>query len=546
MMKAKRILGVICLLLLLLLAIAIVSDGQGEGQLFATERASCREGTHFGASYAESRNTVESSVYSSPCIHKHWEGVIFPIDGQPGDVRLRGVTLEVHPHFFTCMVRNFTIDATATFTLENSSSIGTGAYTLSFPFSTHALYGDHNLFRDIRISVDGTPIPFEVAMDHRLYELRQYHYGELYYKGRQINLQIHPLITETVDIRSLSPFLVEEGFDMIAYWPMEFAPHEQRVVQVEYTSNSNDFSSCCYEVVAPTHGIEPYHFYFDLSNASYWQDPTNLHILLEDSGSAIWSAVPQLDLERVCSESAIEFWGEDVLLTEDLAIPAEPDVFGVTPRCWPPAKIPRQEFSLKWLGGSSWYTRTEVYGITSTTGVTVENVELPHFLSEVTPTASFTVALNPMELSDPAYFDVFGEGSGYYGYLYQAFVRVPITGHTVTGHDLAITNLGVSDTLIPGQAVTITGVVENRGSFYESDVLASLYVNRRYVKAVAFPGLDSGKAQEIGIGWIVSPTVTYLLEVEIEPIPGEVNRHNNAANIALTNLFYVPIVLKDF
>ena len=105
----------------------------------------------------------------------------------------------------------------------------------------------------------------------------------------------------------------------------------------------------------------------------------------------------------------------------------------------------------------------------------------------------------------------------------QIFVRVPITGHTITGHDLAITNLSISGTLNPGEEATINGIVENVGSFDEDSVLASLYVNWNYVKSASFPGLNSGENQEIEINWIVSPPAVYFLEVEIEPIPGKEN-----------------------
>jgi hypothetical protein len=473
--------------------------------------------------------------------------VIFPVDGQPGEIRLQNITLEAHAGFFSCMVRNFIIDSTATFTMSNSSEESVVAYTLAFPFSTHALYGDHNMFRDIQISIDGTPVSFEVAMDHTLYDIRG---TELYYKGRLINWSIHPLIADTTDIRDISSFLIQEGFDMIAYWQMDFAPHEQRVVQIEYTSNSDDFSSCCHEVWDPTSGIEPYYFYFDLSNAHYWQHLTNVHILLHNSAYAIWSAVPQLDLERVCGQTTIEFRGEGISLTEDLAVPAQPNVFGITPRCWPSDEILQQEFALEWVSNTYFFTNTKIYAITGTIGVTIGSIELPLYLSETSPMASFSATLDPAQLSQPSYIDVYGTGMGTYGGLYQIFVRVPITGYAITGHDLAITSLGISDTLEPGEEVTITGVVENRGWFNEDSVLASLYVNGSYVQNAAFSGLNAGEAGEIEIGWTVGPTEVSFLEVEIEPIPGEVNRDNNANRLTTRPtppaVIYLPLIIKHY
>jgi len=545
-MNAKPVLKLAGLLLFMLLVTAGLNEVLGSGRPITGRRVSGSENVHLGGSHGGSGHEIERSTYTSPCIHQHREGVIFPIDGQPGDIRLQELTLKAHPHFFSCMVRNFIINATATFTLENSSGLSVNAFTLTFPFSTHALYGDHNGFRDIQINVDDTPIPFGVALDSTLYEKRD-PYGELYFKGRPINMTVHPLLSDATDVRELFPFLVSEGFDMVAYWQMSFAPHEQRVVQIEYTSNSNDFSSCCREVADPAGGVEPYYYYFDLSNAGYWQHPTDVHVLLPNSPNAIWSTVPQLDLHRTVTESTIEFWGQGVVLTEDLALPAEPSAFGVTPRYWPADDSLQQTFSLEWIGNALYYTRTEVTQITGTTGVVIEDVELPLYLSETSPTASFSVTLSPAQLSTPAYFDVYGVGSSAYSFLHRAFVRVPITGHTVTGHDLAITDLAASGALAFGTQVTITGVVENQGSFDESSVLASLYVNRNYVENGAFPGLKPGEAREIEIGWTVDTPALELLEVEIEPIPGEVKRRNNVASILITrlpNVMFFPLVFR--
>ncbi len=125
------------------------------------------------------------------------------------------------------------------------------------------------------------------------------------------------------------------------------------------TSNSNDFSYCCPEVSDPTHGIDPYYFHFDLSNARYWQHPIAVHILLHDTNSAIWSDVPQLDLQRSFTETTITFWGEGVSPMEDLTIPAQPGVFGITPRCWPSDEASQQEFTLRWISNGYYFTNTQ-------------------------------------------------------------------------------------------------------------------------------------------------------------------------------------------
>jgi hypothetical protein len=190
----------------------------------------------------------------------------------------------------------------------------------------------------------------------------------------------------------------------------------------------------------------------------------------------------------------------------------------------------------------------EIYEIVGTPGVTIEVVELPLTLSDESPTASLTLMLDPAQLSDPAYVDVYGKGTYWSEGLYRAFVRVPITGHAVVSHDLALTGLGVSGPWNFGQAATATARVENRGMFDESSVQASLYVEQSYVKSALFPGLKAGAAQQIAISWTLNPTSTdYLLEIEIEPVPGETKRQNNVAR-TLTTLpppaVYLPLALR--
>ncbi len=426
-MKTKRVLEIAVLLPLVLLAIVSMSEARGKHQSIITWDSFGSEEPQASTPHERVENAGDTSI------HRHWEGVILPVDGQPGHVRLQNVTLEAYSNFFSCMVRNFIIDSTVTITLENSGAHSVTNYTLGFPFSAHALYGDHNQLRDISISVDSIPIQFEVTMDHTLYEIQD---GNLYYEGRLINWQVHPLITDTIDIRDLSPFLAEESFDMVAYWQIDLAPHQQRVVQIEYTSNSNDLSHCCPEVSDPTHGINPYHFHFDLSNARYWQHPTTVSILLHDTGSAIWSDVPQLDLQRSFTDATIAFWGEGVWLIEDLTVPAQPSVFGITPRCWPSDEasdeVSQQEFTLRWISHGYYFTSAEISDITGTTGVAIEDVVLPLYLSETSPTANFSATLNLAQLSEPAHIDVYGTGLGWSESLYQSFVRVPIVIPTST------------------------------------------------------------------------------------------------------------------
>lgn len=415
--KAKLLPGIVLLLLMALLAVQ-KSEAQAYPRLSVVRDGFAAENAHLD----RSREQIEDA--DTP-IHRHWEGVIFPINGQPGDIRLQSVTLEASPRFFTCMVRNFSIHVTVVITLENNSAADITNYVLGFPFSTHALYGDHNEFKDIDISVNGTPVQFDVAIDHTLYGIQD---GSLYYEDRLINYAVHPLITDTIDIRALSSFPIDEGFDMLAYWQMDFGPYEQQVVQIDYTSNSNDFSDCCSEVSSPAYGPDPYYFHFDLSNVRYWQHPTDVYVQLRDTLTAIWSDVPQLDLSGAFTKTSIVFWGEEVSAAKDLTIPAQTSVFKAWPRCWLPDEPLQRQINLDWAWSSDYFTQTEIYRIEGTPEVILEDVSLPLYLTPTSPTVTFSATLATIPLSGPAYIDVYGRGLTFpwFSSLHGSLVRIPI------------------------------------------------------------------------------------------------------------------------
>ena len=474
---------------------------------------------------------------SSPNIHKHREGVILPLGPTVSAVPLTSVDVEAEAAFFSCMVRNLIINVRAEFTLGPPTADTNAGFAVAFPITTHALYGDHNQFRDITVTVNNAEIACRVAMDHNLWSTWG---GELKYKGRVVNNAVHPLLEDTKDLNLVAPHLVARGFDLVVYWHMPpVSTGAANQVVVEYTSNSNDFSGCCNEVRDCTYGSDPYHFYFDLGNARYWRGPTSARVVLRDSQSGEWASVPTTDMTTTTTADTIELTTDPASVNaalEDIAVPAQPAVFGVDPRRWPNTTDPpaaTQGFTLSWLGGDGGMINQAVIDQIEGVGGILVNANLPMVLSEHNPTDDFWASFMP-PLPELAYIDVIG--SGYYGQwphgLYDARLRIPLRGQAIMGHDLAVNDVKV---IRPGPggssddwAIGVT--VANKGLFTEP-LLVTINVNNVFVKTEGFRSLLPGDEVHltIPIQWVWE--LPSDVEVEVEPAPGEVIRMNNAAAV---------------
>jgi len=480
---------------------------------------------------------TEDETLSSPCIHKHREGVILPLGPtvSASAMPLSSIDVEAEATFFSCMVRNFIINVRAEFVLGPPTADTNAAFAVAFPITTHALYGDHNQFRDITISVDNAAIPYRVAMDYAVWSTMG---GQLSYKGRLVNYAVHPLLEEAKDLRLIAPHLVARGFDLVLYWhmPVPSASYPNRIL-IEYTTNSNDFSGCCHEVRDCTYGPAAYHFYFDLSNARYWRGPTSCRVLLRDSDTAQWSSVPTTELETVCTADTIELTSDPSgvnLLLEDLAVPAQPAVFDIWPRRWPqPMPPPVQDFTVSWLGGAGGMIDGAVIEDIPSTPNIIVHADLPIRLDAHNPSEDFWASFMP-PIPEPSYVDVIG--GGYYGSsphgLYDMSLRIPLAGKCIMGHDLAVSDLKV---IPPGPAGgsddwAIGVTVSNVGLFTEP-LLVTINVNNQFVKTEGFRSLLPGDEVHltIPIQWVWELPAD--VEVEVEPAPGEVNRVNNAAAV---------------
>ncbi len=469
---------------------------------------------------------------SSPCIHKRREGVIVPLKPANTVPSLLSVNVDAEATFFSCRTRNFTVNVAATFQVAGVPEGGPSAnLAVAMPITTHSLYGDHNQFREVAVFVDNVRIRYSVAIDRSVYETAG---DELRCKGRLINHAVHPLLAGAEDLRVVAPDLVAKGFDMVIYWWMDLSGYRSRLARVEYTSNSNDFSDCCKEVAACTYGSDPHYFYFDLSNARFWPGQTQCRVALHDSKSAEWSAVPMVKMLTETSPDGIELTSvNNANVLEDLAVPAQPAVFDIWPRIWPPYIIaiyppPLQPFETHWIGGDM-IDQALIETIPATDPIRV-HADLPFRLDERTPVARFEAGFKP-PVEAPAYIDVVGSGmsGGCPNGLYDVWLRVPLAGKTIMGHDLAITGLHVTAAPNSGQ-ITAVATVVNKGIFTDR-LVATLLLDNKYLTSEAFGPVAPGEQRAIELTAPMlndAARLPRLAEVEIEPIPGEVNRLNNA------------------
>ena len=96
---------------------------------------------------------------SSPCIHKHREGVIVPVEPANSVPPLLSVNVDAEATFFSCEVRNFIVNVKAEFQVAGMPDTETNAnLAVALPITTHALYGDHNRHREIRVYVENMRI----------------------------------------------------------------------------------------------------------------------------------------------------------------------------------------------------------------------------------------------------------------------------------------------------------------------------------------------------------------------------------------------------
>jgi hypothetical protein len=483
------------------------------------------------------RRSIEAE--SSPCLHVRAEGLLVPADPTGTPLRMESYSIEADAEFFSCCVRNFRVHVRAEFVLSVQPSACAGPLRLAFPLTTHALYGDHNRFETVRISVDGAETPYTAAIDSSRFRLVAPEPGyayEVWYMGRRINHAAHPLLIGADRLQTAAPWLLQAGYDLVLLFDANPVPDEPSHIVVDYISSSNDFSECCRGVSKPARSPDGYFFRFDLTSTKYWAGPKLCTVTLRDSPSAIWAAVPDSTMSTVAApeEIVLQGYGDRV---RELAVPVQPAVFGIWPRRWLWSGPGESDvlFESRWLAGESPHVDRAVLGrIAPTLGVEIR-ADLPMELDSLDPFDHFSGSVGALPISPPVFFDVYG--TGYLGedpnHHFDATIRVPVKGLAVTGHDLVVRDVSV---IPPGSSGNpgpigwkVQAHISNDGWFAER-ALVTVYLDRIYagVFDIGFlPPHDVPREIRLPIDWIGTPPVE--VRVEIEPAAGEVELANNTA-----------------
>jgi hypothetical protein len=137
----------------------------------------------------------------------------------------------------------------------------------AFPFSTHSLFGDHEEQEKFDIFVNDEKITYDIALNKDLYSYKTENSdsSELYYKNDSIGNNKHDLLTNSEDLFAVAPSLYNDGFEMFAYWELEFQPEEKITVDIDFIHYSGfGCSGDC--------GHTGFSFIYNIIYSKYWPE----------------------------------------------------------------------------------------------------------------------------------------------------------------------------------------------------------------------------------------------------------------------------------
>jgi hypothetical protein len=204
---------------------------------------------------------------------------------------LQEARISIKPSYWMCMVSNYDFHIESEFILYNPTNFN-AKVKLAFPFSTHNILGDHNEAEDFDINTNNQTISYRVALNRDLYSFKSSPEAgrELYYKDS--NMNVNPeFLKNHRDLYKVSPSLYNDGFEMFAYWDMEFESHEKRIISIKFAhfSGFSCESNCPYSYD---------HFQYNISYAKYWDNPVKCSVMIhKDFETGIETSLEKIDYE---------------------------------------------------------------------------------------------------------------------------------------------------------------------------------------------------------------------------------------------------------
>jgi hypothetical protein len=466
-------------------------------------------------------------------MHERREGIPVPVDVRQSDRwLLDSYRVVAGADYYASDVRNFVVQVWTHYDFAPVAGDVGGKLDLAVPLTPHALYGANNEFLDPVVWFDGQELPYDVAIDRDVMKIRAD--AKVWYKKRIINEVVHPRLANASDLRAVAPHLAAAGYDMVLLVsPMVVSGAPNHLV-IGYTSNTNLESSCCHGVTVPATSPAPYLFHFDLSNTRYWQGERIGEVELIDGWEGAFAAVPDHPLLRDLSPRRALLRGHGTV-ERDLVIPVQPNRFVVEPRRWP-ADLPDStvDFQLQRPAGIS--SDVRIHEILATPDIEVF-ASLPILLTDAAPVAVFTARQTGARVLGPSFIDVSGSvvDPGIPSVVDVQTYRIVVQGEPISGHDLAIgplSRLADPRTAEVPNSWSFHARVANHGSFAE-EVLATMYVNRKFVKTYAFGRIGPNEERDLLIPDVRPAQMPCLVEIEIDPIGGETNRTDNRSSLVL-------------
>lgn len=475
----------------------------------------------------------QAAPVSSHCMHERREGLPVPLFlNQSDHWLLDSYRVVAEADYYASDVRNFSVNVWTHYQFSPVAGNVGGKLDLAVPITPHALYGANNEFLDPVVWFDGGELPYDIAINRDVMKIRDD--AKVWYKKRIINEAIHPRLENASDLRAVAPHLAAAGYDVVLLVSPIIVSGAPNHLVIGYTSNTNVDSTCCKGVSIPATSADPYMFLFDLSNTRYWQGQRFGEIELIDGFEGAFAAVPDhLMLEDVSPRRSL-LRGTGTI-ERDLVIPVQPNRFVVEPRRWP-MDLPDSTVDFQLERPTGLHADVRIDEIQASPDIEVFAF-LPILLTDSDPVAVFTARQTGARVVGPSFIDVTGRvvDPGTPSVSDVETYRIVAKGPAISGHDLAVGPLSrVTDPQISGipNATSFHARVANHGLFAE-DVIATVYVNHKFVRTYAFGRIGPNEERDLIIPDVRPWRYPCVVEIEIDPVGGESDRTNNRSMLIL-------------
>ncbi len=121
--------------------------------------------------------------------------------------------------------------------------------------------------------------------------------------------------------------------------------------------------------------------------------------------------------------------------------------------------------------------------------------------------------------------------------------ETPFHLQILSEHDIRVADLHLPSYTRPDKAVEINAVIENKGTYGESDLVVRLMENDAVRESHTIPELASGTSKSIGFSWSSGTEGVHVLKVHVVPVSGETDLDNNYGEMSIKVLHAGGMIL---